>query len=137
MKRVLFVCVANTCRSAALEKILKKELGNACDVESCGVSAHGFGSPMDSRMAALLSKRGYETTHTARPICFEELKNFDYVFVATKAIKEVVLGDNVYLATHFSKKYKNQDVPDPYTSGSYEKNLEMLLEIGKSIAENI
>lgn len=96
-----------------------------------------MGDSMDARMAKELALKGYDTEHTPKSIVFEELANYDYVFVATKEMKDALVGDNVYLATHFSKKYKDQDIPDPYVFGSFKKSLEMIEEIARSIADNI
>ncbi|MCH9613643.1 MAG: putative low molecular weight protein-tyrosine-phosphatase [Chlamydiia bacterium] len=137
MKRVLFVCLGNICRSPALEIVLKKIAGDRVDAQSCGLSANTMGTTMDSRMAKSMQQKGYDTAHTPSQIVFEELPEYDYVFVATKAMKEGIPGDNIYLATHFSKKYKDQDIPDPYIFGSFNESVEMIEEIAESIADNI
>ena len=137
MKRVLFVCTGNICRSPALEKMFKHLVGDKFDVESAGISSSFHGAPMDDRMAAELKKRGYDTSHTAQMLNFDALQDFDYVFVATQDMKDMLPGDNVYLATHFSKKFKDQDIPDPYLTGGFGESVDMLEEVCKSIEENI
>lgn len=54
-KKVLFVCSANTCRSAMAEAILREYGGGRYEAASAGLFAHG-GEPMMPECAKALSK---------------------------------------------------------------------------------
>lgn len=73
MKRILFVCLGNICRSAAAEEImrtyLKQEgLEMEIEVDSAGISGYHEGDLADPRMRMHASRRGYQITHHSRPV---------------------------------------------------------------------
>ena len=63
MKRILFVCTGNTCRSPMAEVILKDKLLQAgvknVKVYSAGIRAT-VGSPMNEKTAQTLMEKGFE-----------------------------------------------------------------------------
>lgn len=125
MKSFLFVCVGNICRSPALMGRLEhllKEKGVKAYVESCGLHGSFLGSDPDRRMQEVAAKRGIALKNKAK--LFEEsfFDQFDVIFCVTKDVLSAILAmahtqehkNKVHMATHYSHKYKDQSIPDPF-----------------------
>ena len=72
MKRILFVCLGNICRSSSAEEVMrtlikKKGLEHEIEVDSAGILSYHRGELPDSRMRMHASRRGYNLTHRSRP----------------------------------------------------------------------
>lgn len=132
MKSILFVCQGNICRSPALQAVLEQKLREHgitdWHVDSCGISGAFLGCPVDERMQRELRKKGIEFSHTARPFEMSDYEVFDYIFaispelVATlRAEAPDTVKEKILLASHYSKKGKDQPIPDPYylTEGGF------------------
>ena len=64
MKRILFVCLCNICRSSSAEEVMrtlrkKKGLEHEIEVDSAGILSYHRGELPDSRMRMHASRRGY------------------------------------------------------------------------------
>lgn len=84
MKRILFVCLGNICRSAAAEEImrtyLKREgLDKEITVDSAGISGYHEGDLADPRMRMHASRRNYHITHRSRPVRTDDFYDFDLI----------------------------------------------------------
>ena len=84
MKRILFVCLGNICRSSSAEEdlrtLIKKEgLEHEIEVDSAGILSYHRGELPDSRMRMHASRRGYNLTHRSRPVCTEDFYHFDMI----------------------------------------------------------
>ena len=71
MKKILFVCLGNICRSPAAEAVMKaklKKVGKeeAVYVDSAGTYGGHSGALPDARMRKHAALRGYELEHRAR-----------------------------------------------------------------------
>lgn len=141
MKKLLFVCLGNICRSPAGEGIMQKMIENqglednySCD--SAGTSAYHQGEPADSRMRKHAKKRGYMLTSVARQFVAEDFDNFDYILTMDQSNYRNVLAvatsdeqkNKVYSMTKFCTRHTEQSVPDPYYGGDagFEKVLDIL-----------
>ena len=65
MKRILFVCLGNICRSSSAEGVMKhlvEEAGRADEflIDSAGILSYHQGELPDSRMRAHAARRGYQ-----------------------------------------------------------------------------
>ena len=113
MKRILFVCLGNICRSSSAEGVMKhliEEAGRADEflIDSAGILSYHQGELPDSRMRAHAARRGYNLTHLSRPVRTEDFYNFD-----------LIIGmDDRNIDDH---------VPDPYYGGS--EGFEYVLDI--------
>ena len=83
MKRVLFVCLGNICRSPAAEGVLRakaRERGVEVYIDSAGTGAWHVGDPPDERMIKTSKKRGYDIAHQrARKVDLADFYEFDYL----------------------------------------------------------
>jgi len=82
--RVLFVCLANICRSPMAEALLRHKLTQAglqerVVVDSAGVNLWRSGAPPHERTVAVLKSRGIDCTHEARAFGKADMDRFDYI----------------------------------------------------------
>ena len=143
VKKILFVCLGNICRSPAAEGIFKKkikdrELENLFVVDSAGTGGWHVGNLADRRMREAALSRGIELTSRSRKIDHNDLYEFDHILVMDKdnlnAVKSLI-KDNTYpinskikLILSYSKKSQLDEVPDPYYGGQdgFENVLDLL-----------
>ena len=143
VKKILFVCLGNICRSPAAEGIFKKkikdrELENLFVVDSAGTGGWHVGNLADRRMREAALSRGIELTSRSRKIDHNDLYEFDHILVMDKdnlnAVKSLI-KDNTYpinskikLILSYSKKSQLDEVPVPYYGGQngFENVLDLL-----------
>ena len=143
VKKILFVCLGNICRSPAAEgvfkhKIKERDLEKLFVVDSAGTGSWHVGNLPDQRMRTTALSRGIELTSRARQIEVNDLYEFDHILVMDKdnlnAVKSLI-KDNTYpinskikLILSYSKKSQLDEVPDPYYGGQngFEKVLDLL-----------
>lgn len=130
MKKIIFVCLGNICRSplaqAMMEKIIRDE--NADDrylVDSSGTGSWHVGSRSDARMIKTGEKYDLKMDHLAKQLAPEHGEAFDYLFMMDRqnyrdALKIVdkKYHQKIYLFRNFDTISDSLDVPDPYYGGS-------------------
>jgi len=147
---VLFVCLGNICRSPAAEAILRHLAENEnvnVHIESCGLGDWHEGSLPDERMRGASKNRGFILSSRAQKIQLEFFDKFDLIFAADhKVLNELYkFADKpehkakMHFITHFSKAYKDLEVPDPYYGGDagFENVLDMLEDSCEGILKHI
>lgn len=81
MKRILFVCLGNICRSPAAEAVLRaKSASRRLDliIDSAGTGGWHQGDPADARMIRAAARRNYRLDlHRARQVSLSDFYNFD------------------------------------------------------------
>jgi len=93
MKRILFVCTGNTCRSPLAEGLMRKlarEAGLDVEVRSAGVHAMD-GSAISQHSATILRERGAEGTHASSALKNEHIGWADLILTMTSGHKSSVL----------------------------------------------
>lgn len=115
MKKILFVCTGNTCRSPMAECILKqkaKQAGVKLRVSSAGLAADP-GCSISPNAAAALRTLGYPVPrHKARQLTAEMLNKFNLTLTMTAAHKNALGGGkNLMTLGEFTGL---GDIPDPY-----------------------
>ncbi|MGO3768598.1 MAG: low molecular weight protein-tyrosine-phosphatase [Vreelandella alkaliphila] len=129
MKRVLFVCLGNICRSPTAEGVFwhaVEEAGLSChiSVDSCGVGNWHVGKAPDTRAQIAASRRGIDISHLrARQLSASDFLEFDYVLgmdrdnlKAMRALQPSASRAHVGLFLDFAD-LPDAEVPDPYYGG--------------------
>ncbi len=154
VKKILFVCLGNICRSPAAEgifnqKIKERDLENFFVVDSAGTGSWHVGNLPDQRMRTSALSRGIELTSRARQIEANDLYEFDHILVMDKdnlnAVKSLIKDDmhpinlKIKLILSYSKKSKLDEVPDPYYGGQngFEKVLDLLNDAIEEFIESV
>lgn len=129
MKKVLFVCLGNICRSPLAEGLAKKVAAdlNVEDVyfDSCGTSNYHIGDQPDARTVANAKENGLILNHKARQFEKKDFREFDYILAMDNSnlgnIKILDMtnefGDKVGLMRDYDDEAPGADVPDPYFGG--------------------
>ena len=129
MKKILFVCLGNICRSSSAEEVMrtlirKEGLEREIEVDSAGILSYHQGELPDSRMRMHASRRGYNLTHRSRPVCTDDFYHFDMIIgMDDRNIEDLIVD---YL-------------PDPYYGGAqgFENVLDILEDACAGLLESI
>lgn len=139
VKRVLFVCMGNICRSPAAEGVFQylinqMGLGHRVQIDSAGTIGYHAGKPADARMRRAASERGYELTSISRQVKAWDLDEFDLVVAMDRdnlenlrALKANATAEVCLLSDFLDAKWP-RDVPDPYYGGDagFQEVLDMI-----------
>ncbi len=85
MKKVLFVCLGNICRSPTAhgvfrEIVARRGLSEQISIDSAGTAAYHIGNPPDHRSAVCALQRGYDLSDLrARQAVTADFSQFDYI----------------------------------------------------------
>ncbi|MBQ1949257.1 MAG: low molecular weight phosphotyrosine protein phosphatase [Treponema sp.] len=139
MKKILFVCHGNICRSPMAEFICRKLLKDAgreneFHVESAATSTEEIGNDMHPGAKAELSKNGIPfEKRRARRITEDDYKNYDYLigmdvenlyYMQRKWNKDP--DDKVKLLLSYAGK--DRDIADPWYTGNFSETYADLVE---------
>ena len=121
MKKILFVCLGNICRSSTAEGVmlhLIKEAGLEEEfvIDSAGILSYHQGELPDSRMRAHAARRGYQLVHRSRNI--DDLKE---KAPSTEEWKKI------HRMTEYCTRIPADHVPDPYYGGA--EGFEYVLDV--------
>ena len=130
MKKLLFVCLGNICRSPTAEAIMnhliqKEGLEDQITCDSAGTIGYHQGSPADSRMKKHAAHYGYDLTSISRPVSPEDFEKFDMIIgMDDQNVTDLhhmdytgKNGHKIHKMTNFCNRYHENSVPDPYYGG--------------------
>lgn len=151
MSKVLFVCLANICRSPAAEGVLKHMIHKRglkdIVVKSCGIGDWSIGQFPDERMRDSAKIRGVVLTNRAQQFHSRFLEEYDYILATDHEVLNHLYQKAVNpehkaklnLITAFSRSYPNQEIPDPYYQGeaAFDLVLDMLEDSCEGLLEHI
>ena len=130
LKRVLFVCMGNICRSPTAEGVFRELLSRhslAEQVETDSAGTHGYhvGNPPDPRAQQEARARGMDISDLrARQFTVTDFQYFDWIIAMDQANLEILLAEcpdarrgRVRLLMEFARDSGIREVPDPYYGG--------------------
>ena len=131
MKKVVFICTGNTCRSAMAEYLFRsKTIGKDVQVASMGLI--GNYSPASKYPQELCKDIGI-SQHTSRPILYDELFNSDTIYVMENWQKDELVSAYPDLKSKtFLLLHKGIDISDPH-GGTRDDYLHTYIIINKEI----
>ena len=135
MKKVLFLCHGNICRSPMAEFVFK-DMTKGCDIhiESMAVSSEEIGNPIYPPASATLRAHGIaHSGHRARKITRADYESFDYVIVMEEYNMPRLLriigeddGKKVCRLLDFTEH--PGDIDDPWYNGNFERTYSEIKE---------
>jgi protein-tyrosine phosphatase len=149
MKRIMFVCLGNICRSPAAEAVFlhtakKRGIGDRYFADSSGTAAYHVGSPSDARMRKAAEARGIAITHRGQQLKRAHLQQFDLILCmdkdnltdARRLTQDPVELDKIKLLREFDPNGRG-DVPDPYYGGpaGFDDVLDIVTRCNESLLD--
>lgn len=122
MKKIVFVCLGNICRSPMAEFVMKG-LTDDLVIESRATSGWEHGNPIHRGTQAVLREHGlaYDRTKSSQQISAQDFAEFDYIIGMDEAnirdLKRMAppeAQDKIY-------QFGEKGVPDPWYTGDFEE----------------
>jgi protein-tyrosine phosphatase len=147
MKKILFVCLGNICRSPQAEaifnyKVRQKALDHDFQSDSCGTANYHIGLSPDSRTIENSLKNGVPIHHAARQLADEDLAAFDLILAMDQSNYNNIFS--LPAASSHAHKIKLMrefdplepgEVPDPYYGA--ESDFQLVFDILDRSIENL
>ena len=142
MKKILFVCHGNICRSPMAEFVMKdlvKKAGRSGEfrIASAAVSREEIGNPVYPPARRELQKHGVSCDgHAAHQITRRELEEYDHIYYMDSS-------NEGYLRRLFGtdaakcRPLLNRDVADPWDTGDFTQTWEDVLSGCQRILEEL
>ena len=142
MKKILFVCLGNICRSSSAEEVMrtlirKEGLEREIEVDSAGILSYHQGELPDSRMRM----------HASRPVCTDDFYHFDMIIgMDDRNIEDLIerapdleTEKKIRRMTDYCRVKMVDYVPDPYYGGAqgFENVLDILEDACAGLLESI
>ena len=129
MKKIVFVCLGNLCRSPMAEFVMKS-LTDQIYVESRATSSWEHGNPIHQGTQGIFRQHGisYGPHKTSQQISVADFKNFDYIIGMDAS--NVADLQKMAPAAYREKIYQFSDrsVPDPWYTGNFEETYDLVLK---------
>jgi len=139
MKRILFVCHGNICRSPMAEFILKalvRDCGREDEyhIESAAVSTEEVGNPIYPPAKRCLTQHGvpFDPSKTARTVTASDYDRFDRIICMDRSNLrwlERIIPSDPQGKIHLMMSYTGcgRDVADPWYTGDFETTFQDIL----------
>lgn len=136
MKKILFVCLGNICRSPMAEGIFKHLYGDKYTVQSAATSSWEHGNPVHPGTAKILHNMGISTDKMkSTQIQISDFMHYDYIIGMDKSNVRDLLNiapegteHKIHLFLDAVDSLQGLEVPDPYYTGDFEETKRLVLE---------
>jgi protein-tyrosine-phosphatase len=146
LKRILFVCTGNTCRSPMAEKLfenLVKERGNK-DAKAFSAGIYAFAGDPASSMAISVMKGEFGidlTSHRSKVLDIDDIRGAWLILAMTEEHKRMILdiypesADKLYTLKEYAESADGEtSISDPF-GGDYENYRECAFEIQSALID--
>ncbi len=127
MKKIVFVCLGNICRSPMAEFVMKS-LSDEYLVESRATSSWEHGNPIHSGTQKIFKEYGiaYNQTKTSRQISQTDFEEFDVIIgMDSNNVRDL----QKMAPAHAQDKifqFAERSVPDPWYTGDFQETYRMV-----------
>ena len=144
MKKILFVCHGNICRSVMAKMIMRHMVAEAsieCQqsilIDSCATSREEIGNDIYPPAKRCLSAHGVPfSRHAARQITREDYQTFDMILCMEdynirnlrRVLGEEIMQQDAQLPQPKIRRLLSHDVADPWYTGDFETTYQDLIE---------
>jgi protein-tyrosine phosphatase len=152
MRRVLFVCTGNICRSPTAEGVFRKLVADAgladlVTADSAGTHGYHVGEAPDARAQAHAKRRGYDLSRLrARRFTREDFNAFDLILAMDREhhallgrLAPPATGQKLRLMLEFARRAGVEEVPDPYYGGpdGFELVLDLIEDAAAGLLDHL
>ncbi len=117
-------------------EIAKAGLQDRVTIDSAGTHSYHIGEPPDVRAQSAIGRRGVDISGLrGRQVADADFDGFDYILAMDDSNLAILrrnapahAHEKIRLLLSYSRKYPNQEVPDPYYGGAkgFDENLDMI-----------
>ena len=148
MRRVLFVCTGNICRSPTAEAIFRRQVRDAglehlIEADSAGTHGYHVGEPPDARSQAAARTRGYDLAPLrARQVGKADFAAFDHLIAMDRGHQSILTrlapahgAHKVRLMMSYASGSGYDEGPDPYYGGP--DGFELVLDLLEAASQGL